>query len=463
MLKIFNSLTCKKENFLLIKNKIINLYVCGVTVYDLCHIGHARTFVVFDVIVRYLRFVGFKVKYIRNITDVDDKIILKSLKEKVNINDFTNSMIRKMQQDFSSLGLLVPDEEPRVTNYIGEIIKVIEKLIKNQNAYIGDNGDVIFSIKSDKYYGSLSRQSLDTLISGKRIISNKMKKSSLDFVLWKRAKKEEKIFWESPWGKGRPGWHIECTAITNAFFQNEIDIHGGGTDLIFPHHENELSQSRCLNNKFKVRFWMHVGLVIIKNQKMSKSLGNSFFLKDILLHYDDEVLRFFFLSTHYRHPIYYFEENLKKSQRSLEHLYITLSGTNPTFNSIDGLDVEKDFYNSLNNDFNTPQALSILFKLCRKINYLKKINVSKSNFLSFKLKELGNCLGILLKKPEDFLQKKSFFDKNSIKKIEILIKKRNEARKSFLWKKADELRAELIKLNVILEDFPKKTLWRYKK
>ncbi|AAM68014.1 cysteine--tRNA ligase [Buchnera aphidicola] len=463
MLKIFNTATSKKEIFKPIKNKKINLYVCGVTVYDFCHIGHARTFVVFDMIVRYLRLIGFQVKYIRNITDIDDKIILKSLKEKIDISAFTNIMIKEMNKDFSLLGISPPDEEPRVTNYIIDIIKVIEKLIKNKNAYVNDHGDVIFSINSDKFYGTLSRQSLDKLISGTRISIDKEKKNSSDFILWKKSKKEEKFSWNSPWGKGRPGWHIECTAITNVFFKDYIDIHGGGSDLLFPHHENEISQSRCLNKNFRVKFWMHSGLVIIKNQKMSKSLGNSFFLKDVLEKYEAEVLRFFFLSTHYRHPIYYTEENLKKSEMSLEYLYVTLYGTKPIFDPIEGVNFEIDFFEALNDDFNTPQAFSILFKLARKINYLKKIDLSKSNFFAFRLQKLAGYLGFLLNTSQYFLQKKLPFDEEIIKKIESLIEKRNFARKSKLWKEADKLRDKLIKLNVILEDLPEKTLWRFKR
>ncbi|AYN24600.1 cysteine--tRNA ligase [Buchnera aphidicola] len=463
MLKIFNTATSKKEVFQPIKNKKINLYVCGVTVYDFCHIGHARTFVVFDMIVRYLRLIGFQVKYVRNITDIDDKIILKSLKEKIDINTFTNTMIREMNKDFSLLGISPPDEQPRVTNYISDIIKVIKQLIENKNAYVNNHGDVIFSINSDSLYGTLSRQSVDKLISGKRITINKTKQNLLDFILWKKSKKEEKLFWDSPWGKGRPGWHIECTAITNSFFKDCIDIHGGGSDLLFPHHENEISQSRCLNKKFKVKFWMHSGLVIVKNQKMSKSLGNSFFLKDVLIKYKAEVLRFFFLSTHYRHPIYYTEENLKKSQISLEYLYMTLFNTKPIFNAVEGLNFETDFYNALNDDFNTPQAFSILFKLARKINYLKKTNLSKSNFFAFRLQKLAGDLGFLLNASQYLLQKKSFFDNQTIERIESLIKKRNLARKLKLWKEADQLRNELMKFNIQLEDLPEKTLWYYKK
>lgn len=463
MLKIFNTSTRRKEIFKPINNGKINLYVCGVTVYDLCHIGHARTFVVFDMIVNYLRSIGFSVQYVRNITDIDDKILEKSLEKKIDFRIFTDTMIRSMNQDFSLLGIIPPNEEPRVTEYIDHIIAIIIKLIKNKNAYVNDHGDVMFSINSYKEYGNLSRQTLNNLMSGTRTIQSKTKKNPLDFVLWKKSKKKDKIFWKSPWGDGRPGWHIECTAITNFFFKNSLDIHGGGSDLLFPHHENEISQSRCLSHKFKINFWMHSGMVIVKNQKMSKSLGNSYFLKDILSIYDSEVLRYFFLSTHYRHPIYYSEDNLKKSQLSLEYLYKSIKDADPIPNRKEGLSFESKFYSAMNNDFNTPRACSILSKIARKINFFKKINLSKSNFLAFRLKKLAEFLGLLKKEPKIFLQRQQFFDKKMIKKIEFLIKKRNIARKLKLWEEADKLRNELKNLDVILEDLPKETLWRHKK
>ncbi|QLL40844.1 cysteine--tRNA ligase [Buchnera aphidicola (Aphis craccivore)] len=463
MLKFFNTLTGKKEKFKPIKNKKINLYVCGVTVYDFCHIGHARTFVVFDMIVRYLRFLGFQVKYIRNITDIDDKIILKSLEKEIDIKTFTNSMIDAMKQDFFHLGIDSPDQEPRVTEHMYDIIQIIKTLIKNKHAYINSQGDVIFSIHSDESYGSLSRQSLKNLFSNTRITSNTIKKNPLDFVLWKKSKEKDKFFWESPWGRGRPGWHIECTAITNFSFKNHIDIHGGGSDLLFPHHENEISQSRCFNDKFKVNFWMHSGMVIINDQKMSKSLNNAYFLKDILLQYQPEVLRYFFLSTHYRHPIYYSEKNLKTAELSLNYLYNTLYNTDPISNSAVGMNLESMFYDAINDDFNTPEAFSVLMKIARKVNYFKQHNLYKSNLLAFRLKKLAASLNFLLEEPEHFLQKKSFFSQEKIKKIEILIEKRNIYRNLKLWKKADQLRNEIMKLDVILEDSSNKTFWKYKK
>lgn len=372
-------------------------------------------------------------------------------------------MIDAMKQDFLRLGIDSPDQEPRVTEHIYDIIHIIKKLIQNKNAYINSQGDVVFSIDSDKYYGSLSRQSLKNLISSKRMTSNTIKQNPLDFVLWKKSKETDKCFWESPWGKGRPGWHIECTAITNVAFENYIDIHGGGSDLLFPHHENEISQSRCFNNEFKINFWIHSGMVIIHDQKMSKSLGNAYFLKDVLLHYQPEVLRYFFLSTHYRHPLYYSEENLKTAESSLKYLYNTLYNTDPIPNSTEGINLECLFYDAINDDFNTPEAFFILMKIARKINYFKKNDLYKSNLLAFRLKKLAISLNFLLEEPEDFLQKKSFFTQEKIKKIEILIEKRNIYRNLKRWKEADQLRDEIRKFNVILEDSSDKTFWRYKK
>ncbi|QCI24522.1 cysteine--tRNA ligase [Buchnera aphidicola (Muscaphis stroyani)] len=461
MLKIFNTLTCKKEIFKPIINNKINVYVCGVTVYDLCHIGHGRTFVVFDMIVRYLRDSGFQVTYIRNITDVDDKIILKSIKNKMSIKHFTDNMIKEMNKDFSSLGLLVPNQEPRVTKHIHEIITCITELINKKHAYINQIGDVVFSIKSSKKYGTLSRQSLNFLKSGSRVPFNYMKKNPLDFILWKKSIEEE-YSWDSPWGKGRPGWHIECSAITNHYFQNHIDIHGGGSDLLFPHHENEYSQSICLNNSCIINYWMHAGMVIIKNQKMSKSLGNAHYLRNILSNYDAETLRYFFLLTHYRHPIHFCENNLNKANASLKHLYVSLNDVDPIYNQTEGMNFETEFFNAMNDDFNTPKAFSVLFLLSRKINSIKHQDNLKASRLAFRLRFLAGKLGFLLKNPQDFLKNKSNLNPNIIKKIEFLIEKRNIARKYKLWKEADSLRKNLKDLDIILEDLPEKTIWRKK-
>ncbi|QCI22316.1 cysteine--tRNA ligase [Buchnera aphidicola] len=461
MLKIFNTLTKKKEIFQPINKNQVNLYVCGVTVYDFCHIGHGRTFVIFDMISRYLRLCDFKVQYIRNITDIDDKIILKSIKEKISINTLTTNMIDKMHQDFSRLGILPPDKEPRVTDHIDDIIKIIMKLIQKKHAYVNQNGDVFFSVNSYCDYGVLSGQSINSLQSGLRVPLNSTKKNTLDFLLWKSAKTNE-CFWNSPWGKGRPGWHIECSAINQVFFQNSIDIHGGGSDLIFPHHENERSQSVCCNNKFIVNVWMHTGVVITNNQKISKSLGNVVLLREVLNDYNSEVLRYFFLSTHYRHPMNYSITSLQQSYISLKYLYTSLYNTNPISNIEEGMDFESEFYKSMNDDFNIPKVFSIFFNIAKIINFFKTKNVLKANKFAFRLKYLGNLLGFLSQPPKDFLQNKHTLKKSIIEKIEKLIKKRNIARKFKLWKEADDIRNELISLDIILEDLPDRTIWRKK-
>lgn len=461
MLKIFNSRTRKKEIFKPIRKDIINLYVCGVTVYDFCHVGHGRTFVFFDIMVRYLRFSGFKVEYIRNITDIDDKIIFKSNKEKIKISSFTASMIKEMHKDFNLLGISPPNKEPRITDYINNIIEIIAKLIEKKHAYINNNGDVVFSVDSDSNYGILSRQSLISLKSGLRVPVNHMKKNPLDFILWKISDNKE-CSWNSPWGIGRPGWHIECSAITNVFFNNVVDIHGGGSDLLFPHHENERSQSICFNNRSVINFWMHTGMVIINNQKMSKSLGNVYLLRDVLQDYNPEVLRYFFLSTHYRHPIYYCKKRLDQAYMSLKYLYTALYNTHPCSNNEEGINFTFDFYNAMNDDFNTPKVFSIFFKIARKINFFKNKDTLKTNKFSFRLQYLANSLGFLLQKPEDFLQKKDTLNASILKEITLLIEKRNIARKLKLWKKADDIRKELMSLDVILEDLPNRTIWRKK-
>ncbi|WP_422667380.1 cysteine--tRNA ligase [Buchnera aphidicola] len=465
MLKIFNTLTCKKEIFKPIEQNKINLYVCGVTVYDFCHIGHGRTFIVFDMIVRYFKYLHFQVTYVRNITDIDDKIIEKSIKENININILTKNMIHAMNKDFSMLNLIIPDEEPRITDYRKDIIELITELLDKKYAYINEDGDVVFSIDKDINYGSLSHQSLDLLKSGSRIPINKMKKNPLDFILWKKEKDKEKeihFSWDSPWGQGRPGWHIECSTMIKTFFNNSVDIHGGGSDLLFPHHENEKSQSSVLDKELKINVWMHTGMVIINNKKMSKSLNNVYFLKDILASYDAETIRYFLLSTHYRRPIHYSSVYLDQSRSALETLYIALYGTHPISNLSEGRKYEMDFKNAMNDDFNTPKAFSTFFQLAHEINSFKSVNKLQANLLAFRLLSLANSIGFLLQKPENFLKKICLFNIDKLKKIQELIEQRNIARQSHLWEKADKIRDELISWGIFLEDFPTYTLWRKK-
>ncbi|WP_343190237.1 cysteine--tRNA ligase [Buchnera aphidicola (Mollitrichosiphum nigrofasciatum)] len=459
MLKLFNTKNKKKEYFSPIQTNKINIYVCGVTVYDACHIGHGRTFVVFDMIIRYFRYLGYNVNYIRNITDIDDKIILKAFEKDLKIQDFTKKIIKQMHLDFNFLNILPPNSEPRVTNYIDKIIEIIEVLLKKKYAYISySNFDILFSIKKDVNYGILSNQYLDTF--KKSFIFNTNKNNFFDFVLWKQSKLNEPG-WLSPWGFGRPGWHIECTALNNFFFKNHIDIHGGGVDLIFPHHENELSQSMAYNKKYIIKYWMHSGMLILKNKKMSKSLKNTIYLKKVFKKYHGETLRYFFLLTHYRKPIFYNKENIKKSFFLLKKLYKVLNikrNINIKKKCISSVYLEK-FINCMNDDFNTPKVLKILTNLSKKINILKKKYTEQKYVLITTLKYLGNLLGLFFEHPHDFLNYNIKKSDLYYKKINYLINKRNIARKKKNWLESDFLRDKLIKMGVNIQDSFDSSKW----
>ncbi|CAL4323190.1 cysteine--tRNA ligase [Buchnera aphidicola] len=412
MLKIFNTITKKKEIFIPYFSNIVNFYVCGITVYDYCHIGHARTFISFDMMIRYLNHCKYKVKYIRNITDIDDKIINKSKKFNKKISDFTDEMIINMNKDFLDLGLIPPYIEPRVTNHINDIIFMIEKLISKNHAYIGLNGDVLFSVNSFKKYGRLSKQNKYKLKMNNLVNLMDEKNSDYDFVLWKKKSFLDSPNWNSPWGFGRPGWHIECSAINNVFFGKYIDIHGGGSDLIFPHHENEIAQSVCYNNqKDYGKYWVHVGSLLIKNQKMSKSLLNTILLRDLLKKYNSEIIRYFFLSTHYRKPLYYNSDNIYRSVFSLRKFYIVLQNLYNKIIIKNKFFVLKyqyfciDFYHAMYDDFNTPKAISVLFSILKEVNLLLRENkLFLATQLIFQLKYLSRILGLLNQDPKKFLK-----------------------------------------------------------
>lgn len=463
MLKIFNSYTGKQENFIVHQDNMIKMYVCGMTVYDFCHIGHGRTVIFFDIVARYLRYLGYKLKYVRNITDIDDKIIKKSLVNKESCFSLSNRMIINMHRDFSLLNILSPDREPRVTECISDIIKKISILLAKKYAYVAYNGDIVFSVDSYSDYGMLSKQVLHQLKHFVRISSNKnVKQNPLDFVLWKAQKKSDFITWESPWGAGRPGWHIECSSMSILEFQDRIDIHGGGIDLLFPHHENELAQSVCINKNFFTRYWMHTGLVIINDKKMSKSLGNTILLKDLLFSFDSESIRYFLLSTHYRHPLNFCYQGLYRSRELLKKLYLSLRDTdsNAITNLVMNRDYKIDFLNALNNDFNTPVALSILVELSKKINKYKLIDKTKANFLAFILVELGNILGLLFQHPDSFLKNTFIGNIDILKVINSLIDRRTNARNRQDWQQSDKIRKELLEMGIILEDTYLGTIWR---
>ena len=457
MLKIFNTLTREKEIFKPICENHVGMYVCGVTVYDLCHIGHGRTFVSFDVIARYLRYLGYNLTYVRNITDVDDKIIKRALENKETCDELVNRMVIEMHKDFDALNVLRPDFEPRATHHIPEIIDIVEQLIKRGHAYVANNGDVMFDVESFKEYGKLSRQDLEQLQAGARIEINEIKKNPMDFVLWKMSKPDEPS-WPSPWGAGRPGWHIECSAMNGKWLGNHFDIHGGGSDLMFPHHENEIAQSCCAHDGKYVNYWIHSGMIMVNKEKMSKSLGNFFTIRDVLSHYHAETVRYFLLTAHYRSQLNYSEENLNLAQQALERLYTALRGTDKNALPFGGENFVASFREAMDDDFNTPNALSVLFEMARELNKLKTEDATKANGLAARLCQLGNILGLLESDPETFLQAGS--NDVEIIQIEALIKQRNEARTAKDWATADAARNALSAMGIVLEDGPNGTTWR---
>ena len=456
MLKIYNTLTRSKQEFKPIEENKIGMYVCGVTTYDLCHIGHARTFVNFDVIVRYLRFSGYDVTYVRNITDIDDKIIKRANERGISAKDLANQYIDEMHKDFDSLNIKRPDIEPKATETIEEIIAFVQKLIDNKNAYVSENGDVVFDINSFKNYGKLSGQILDELQAGARIEVAKSKHNPLDFVLWKMSKEGEP-YWDSPWGKGRPGWHIECSAMNNKYLGSEFDIHGGGSDLIFPHHENEIAQSCCANHTSYVHYWMHSGMVMINEEKMSKSLNNFFTIRDVLKTYDAETVRFFLLSGQYRSPLNYSQENLDKARAALNRFYTTLRDVKSIKEVTGDDEYVAKFKEYMDDDFNTPGAISVLFDLVKQIN---KSDDETASVLAGRLKQLSSVLGILEQDPATFLM--SGANNDDAQEIEALIKERNDARLAKDWARADAARDKLKAMNVELEDGPNGTTWHRK-
>ncbi|XKM13970.1 cysteine--tRNA ligase [Orbaceae bacterium ac157xtp] len=463
MLKIFNTLTREKEIFKPIHNKKVGMYVCGVTIYDLCHIGHGRTFVAFDVITRYLRFLGYDLTYVRNITDVDDKIIKRALENGETCEELTTRMLNEMYQDFDALNIKRPDKEPRATHHIEQIITLVEELLAKDHAYIADNGDVMFAVDSDPNYGLLSRQNLEQLQAGARVDVVDVKRNPMDFVLWKMSKPNEPS-WQSPWGKGRPGWHIECSAMNSFELGNHFDIHGGGSDLMFPHHENEIAQSTCAHNGKYVNYWMHSGMVMVDQEKMSKSLNNFFTIRDVLKYYDHETVRYFLLSGHYRSQLNYSEENLKQARMALERLYTALRDTDSTVAHSE--DKTSPYYirfcEAMDDDFNTPEAYSVLFEIAKELNKAKADNNTQlTNKLAAELRYLAKVLGLLEQDAIQFLQSGQDLDID-VAKVEALIKQRNEARATKNWALADQARDALNSMNIVLEDGANGTTWRKK-
>ena len=460
MLKIYNTLTNQKEVFKPIDPSKVGIYVCGMTVYDFCHMGHARVLVMFDVITRHLRRNFKDVKYIRNITDIDDKIISRAIENNEDIFTLTKRFIDAMHEDEIALGVISPDIEPKATDSIEQMINMIELLIKNRLAYQGKNGDVFYSVRKFKNYGKLSGKNLDDLESGARVDIESNKEDPLDFVLWKMAKPNEPK-WPSPWGDGRPGWHIECSAMSTHFIDDHFDIHGGGMDLTFPHHENEIAQSEGATGCKFVNTWMHVGFVNINDEKMSKSLNNFFTIRDILEKYDGETLRYFLISSHYRSPLNFSNTNIDSAKSALKRLYTATRGLSDNVDidyvSNNNLDYEDRFNSALNDDFNTPIAISILFEIAKQINVERLNDLKKANALSQLLKKLANFLGILEYDADEYLKQGSELSENEILDK---ISKREQARLSKDFAMSDQVRDELLEFGIILEDTEDGTTWR---
>jgi len=431
------------------------MYVCGMTVYDYCHLGHARVMVVFDMVARWLSASGFEVTYVRNITDIDDKIIKRATENNETITSLTDRFIQAMDEDSSALGVLRPTFEPRATRHVPDMIDMISRLIAKNLAYVGKNGDVFYSVHDFKDYGKLSGKSLDDLRAGERVEVDSFKRDPLDFVLWKSAKPGEPN-WDSPWGPGRPGWHIECSVMSEHHLGEHFDIHGGGADLQFPHHENEIAQSEGTHNCTFVNYWMHNGFVRIDNEKMSKSLGNFFTIREVLKEYDAEVLRFFILRAHYRSPLNYSDQHLDDARQALTRLYTALRGLAASPAPVDWSNpYAARFQSSMNDDFNTPEAFAVLFELANEINR------TKSPESATLLMSLADTLGLLQRSPEAFLQGDSTSsDIYTAAAIEQLIQNRLTARKEKNFAESDRIRKELTENGIILEDGPQGTTWR---
>lgn len=455
-MKIFNSLSKQKEDFIPIKHNEVKMYICGQTVYDYCHLGHARKAVVFDMVRRWFIASGYKVVFVENITDIDDKIIRRAEENGETIYQLTERYIKYMHEDFASLGVMRPDHEPKATEYVTQMVYLIQDLINKNYAYQAINGDVYYRVRKFVGYGKLSGKSLDDLRAGERVDVDLNKEDPLDFVLWK-ASKENEVYWDSPLGNGRPGWHIECSAMSEEILGKNFDIHGGGQDLQFPHHENEIAQSEAHNGCQFANYWMHNGFLNVNDEKMSKSLGNFFTLRDVLNQYNPEVIRYFILKTHYRSPLNFSYDNLLDAKNSLTRLYQTLreydfSSNICDFSKIDwSVNYAVNFKNAMDDDFNTSLAISILFELVNEINRTKDFELAKL------LYTLANTVGLLSNNPQQFLQSGVEL---SAQVIEEMIVKRNQARLDRDFALSDKIRDELLSNNIVLEDSKNGTIWR---
>ena len=447
-LKIYNTLAREKQAFVPIEPGKVRMYVCGMTVYDYCHLGHARVMVVFDIVQRWLRAQGLNVTYVRNITDIDDKIIKRAVENNETIAQLTGRFIAAMNEDAAALGVQRPDVEPRATDHVPQMLALIGKLEKNGLAYKADDGDVNYAVRHFEGYGKLSGKSLDDLRAGERVDINSGKRDPLDFVLWKSARESEpeSVKWESPWGRGRPGWHIECSAMACELLGEHFDIHGGGQDLQFPHHENEIAQSEGASGRSFVNYWMHNGFVRVDNEKMSKSLGNFFTIREVLQSFDAEVVRFFILRAHYRSQLNYSDAHLADARSALTRLYTALKEVAPDDGALDWTEAHAvRFAEAMNDDFNTPGAVALLFDLANEVNK------TRSAALARQLKSLAALIGLLERSPQAFLQGGSDGDDA---RVQAQIDARAAAKKARDFAEADRIRAALLVDGVILEDKP---------
>jgi cysteinyl-tRNA synthetase len=458
MLQIYNTLTKSKQPFTPINPGQIRMYVCGITVYDLCHIGHARVMVCFDLITRYLRARGWDVDYVRNITDVDDKIIRRAAENGESVDELTARMIAAMHEDEAALSVLRPDQEPRATRHVDDIIAMVQTLIDKGFAYAATNGDVYYRVEKFSSYGKLTNKVVEELRAGARVEVETAKESPLDFVLWKAAKEDE-LSWESPWGAGRPGWHIECSAMSKCCLGETFDIHGGGPDLPFPHHENEIAQSEAANGQTYVNYWMHAGPVRVNAEKMSKSLGNFFTIRDVLKEHNPEVVRYFLASVHYRSHIDYSVDSLREAKAALDRFYQALEGAPAGPAQLDEQsDYAARFFEAMDDDFNTPRAMAVLFDLAGELNRAKAEGLETAGYYAAQLRALGGLIGLLQQEPNAYLQH-AVDGEISADAIEALIVERKEARAAKDFARSDEIRDQLASQGVVLKDGPEGTQW----
>ena len=454
MLKIYNTLARNKQTFIPITPNKVRMYVCGMTVYDYCHLGHARVMVVFDLVARWLRASNYDVTYVRNITDVDDKIIQRANENKESIGELTQRFVDAMDEDAEKLGVIRPDVEPRATMHIDEMINMISTLIEKEHAYLAENGDVFYAVRSFDGYGKLSGKSVDDLRAGERVEIDTFKKDPMDFVLWKSVKPNEPN-WDSPWGPGRPGWHIECSAMSAQHLGQHFDIHGGGQDLQFPHHENEIAQSEATHGCQMANYWMHNGFVRVDDEKMSKSLDNFFTIRTVLKQYDAEVIRFFILRAHYRSPLNYSDQHLDDAKAALTRLYTALRHQEITQSEVDWLHPNAmRFKAAMDDDFNTPEAMAVLFDLANDVNK------NKSSESANLLKSLAGVVGLLQRDADMFLQGLDLSADSDALDVDALIGARIQAKKDKNFAQADAIRHQLQEAGIVLEDTTEGTTWR---